>query len=83
MITSTLSGWGRLSVPGQELRSEDLDGLTRDAVLTRGLAGRTATRRCRRRASRTVVATPLADRLLAFDEATGVLRAEAGSSLAT
>ena len=29
---------GRLQVPGCELRSEDLDRLTRDAVLTRGLA---------------------------------------------
>ena len=33
-----LSGWGRWPVvPGQELLSEDLASLTRDANLTRGL----------------------------------------------
>ena len=32
-----LSGWGRVPVPGREVRSEDLEALTRDAVLCRGL----------------------------------------------
>jgi decaprenylphospho-beta-D-ribofuranose 2-oxidase len=80
-ITSTLSGWGRLSVPGQELRSEDLDALTRDAVLTRGLARSYGDSSLPPPSCRTVVATPLADRLIGFDETSGVLRAEAGYAL--
>src|SRR4051812_22375709 len=36
--SSSLSGWGRLAVPGRELRSEDLEHLTDHAALTRGLA---------------------------------------------
>jgi decaprenylphospho-beta-D-ribofuranose 2-oxidase len=81
MSDPSLSGWGRLSVPGQELRSEDLDRLTRDAVLTRGL-GRSYGDSSLPPGSRpVVVATPLADRILSFDATTGVLRAEAGYSL--
>lgn len=76
-----MSGWGRLSVPGRELRSEDLDSLTQDAVLTRGLARSYGDSSLPPPTQPTVVATPLADRILAFDEATGILRAEAGYSL--
>ena len=36
MAESSVSGWGRIPAPGEERRSEDLDRLTRDAVLTRG-----------------------------------------------
>src|SRR4029077_20028952 len=81
MRESPLSGWGRLSVPGQELQSEDLDRLTRDAVLTRGLARSYGDSSLPPPTHPTVVATPLADRILAFDDQTGVLRAEAGYSL--
>src|SRR5215471_4781849 len=81
MSDPSLSGWGRQFVPGQELRSEDLDRLTRDAVLTRGL-GRSYGDSSLPPGSRpVVVATPLADRILSFDDATGRLRAEAGYSL--
>ncbi len=81
MTEPQLSGWGRVPVPGQELRSEDLDRLTSDAVLTRGL-GRSYGDSSLPPASRPiVVATPLADRILSFDDATGLLRAEAGYSL--
>jgi decaprenylphospho-beta-D-ribofuranose 2-oxidase len=81
MTEPQLSGWGRVPVPGQELRSEDLARLTSDAVLTRGL-GRSYGDSSLPPASRpVVVATPLADRILSFDDATGVLRAEAGYSL--
>ena len=76
-----LSGWGRVPVPGREIRSEDLEALTRDAVLCRGL-GRSYGDSSLPPPDRPVVAgTPLADRILAFDPATGVLRAEAGFSL--
>lgn len=80
-MTSTLSGWGRLAVPGRELRSENLDQLTRDAVLTRGLARSYGDSSLPPPSHPVVVATPLADRILAFDEQTGILRAEAGFSL--
>jgi FAD/FMN-containing dehydrogenase len=79
--TSRLAGWGGTSVPGVELRSEDLERVTRQVALTRGL-GRSYGDSSLPPPSRPVVAaTPLADRLLAFDETTGRLRAEAGYSL--
>jgi decaprenylphospho-beta-D-ribofuranose 2-oxidase len=76
-----LEGWGRVPVPGREVRSEDLEALTRDAVLCRGL-GRSYGDSSLPPPSHPVVAgASLADRILAFDPATGVLRAEAGFSL--
>jgi FAD/FMN-containing dehydrogenase len=76
-----LWGWGRLPAPGREIRSEDLERITEDAVLTRGL-GRSYGDSSLPPASRPVAAaSPLADRLIAFDERTGVLRCEAGLSL--
>lgn len=77
----TIAGWGRVSVPGRELRSEDLRRITLDVPLSRGL-GRSYGDASLPPPSRPVVAnTTLADRLLAFDPATGVVRAEAGLSL--
>ena len=77
----TLSGWGRVPSPGREVRSEDLEALTRDAVLCRGL-GRSYGDSSLPPASHPVVAgTALADRLLHFDPATATLRAEAGLTL--
>lgn len=79
-----LVGWGLYPrARGVELRSEDLEQITRGASLSRGLGraygdaalppdGQT----------RHLAGTPLADRILAFDAETGVLRAEAGLSLA-
>jgi decaprenylphospho-beta-D-ribofuranose 2-oxidase len=76
-----LSGWGRVPVPGREVRSEDLEALTRDAVLCRGL-GRSYGDSALPPPSHPVVAgSTLADRILSFDPVTGVLRAEAGFSL--
>jgi FAD/FMN-containing dehydrogenase len=76
-----LSGWGRIPVPGREVRSEDLEALTRDAVLCRGL-GRSYGDSSLPPPGHTVVAgASLADRIISFDPATGVLRAEAGFSL--
>jgi decaprenylphospho-beta-D-ribofuranose 2-oxidase len=78
----TLAAWGRIPAPGHEVLGEDLDRLTRGARLSRGL-GRSygdsslpATRDDR------VAGTRMASRVLAFDETTGVLRAEAGFCLA-
>jgi decaprenylphospho-beta-D-ribofuranose 2-oxidase len=68
--------------PGTEQRSEDLVALSKDAVLFRGL-GRSYGDSSLPPSSRpTAGSTLLADRILAFDENTGVLRAEAGLSLA-
>src|SRR5688500_16351562 len=77
----TLAGWGNLPVPGRELLGEDLAALTAGAVLTRGLGRAYGDAALPPVGVTTVVGTRLADRLLAFDEATGVLRAEAGLSL--
>ena len=77
----TIAGWGRVAVPGRELRSEDLRRITLDVPLSRGL-GRSYGDASLPPPSRPVVAnTTLADRLLGFDPETGVLRAEAGLSL--
>jgi FAD/FMN-containing dehydrogenase len=78
----TLEGWGRLPGPGVELRSEDLARITADVPLTRGLARSYGDSSLPPASRPLVAATPLADRILAFDEATGILRAEAGLSLA-
>ncbi len=80
---SALHGWGRYPVIEGELRaSERLEPLTAEAVLSRGLGrayGDAALPPAR--ALRHVAHTPLADRILAFDPTTGLLRAEAGLSL--
>ena len=79
--TERLSGWGRIAVAGREVRSEDLERITRDVPLSRGL-GRSYGDSSLPPPSRPVVAgSRLADRILAFDPTTGVLRAEAGLSL--
>ena len=68
-------------MPGREVRSEDLAAITRDAVLTRGLGRAYGDAALPPPGVETVAASPLADRILAFDETTGALRAEAGLSL--
>ncbi len=71
-----------MAQPGTERRSEDLLDLSKDAVLFRGL-GRSYGDSSLPPASRPVAgSTLLADRVLAFDESTGLLRAEAGLCLA-
>jgi FAD/FMN-containing dehydrogenase len=77
-----LSGWGRLGVPGRELLSEDLESATRGAVLSRGLGRSYGDSSLPASPGDRVVATRLANRILEFDPATGLLRAEAGLSLA-
>jgi decaprenylphospho-beta-D-ribofuranose 2-oxidase len=80
---SLIAGWGRSPVvDAQVVAAEDLERATRGAALSRGLGrayGDAALPAPG--ADHKVVRTPLADRILAFDPATGVLRAEAGLSL--
>jgi len=76
-----VSSWGGITVPGEERLGEDLLRVTEDVPLTRGL-GRSYGDASLPPATNPVVAnTRLADRLIAFDETTGELRAEAGLSL--
>jgi decaprenylphospho-beta-D-ribofuranose 2-oxidase len=77
----TLSGWGGLGVPGSEILSEDLERITKGAVLSRGLGRSYGDSSLPPPGTTAVVGTVLADRILAFDPATGVVRAEAGLSL--
>jgi FAD/FMN-containing dehydrogenase len=63
------------------VRSEDLEALTRDAVLCRGLGRSYGDSSLPPPSHPVVAATPLADRILSFDAESGLLRAEAGLSL--
>jgi FAD/FMN-containing dehydrogenase len=78
---ATLEGWGRLPVPGCELRSEDLERVTRGAVLTRGLGRSYGDSSLPPPGVLAVAGSALADRILMFDRGSGRLRAEAGLSL--
>lgn len=78
---STLAGWGRLPEPGTEVVGEDLERLTIDAALTRGLGRSYGDASLPATAADRVAGSRLANRILAFDPSTGVMRAEAGVSL--
>lgn len=77
-----LSGWGHYPVvDGFQVESEDIERITQGVALTRGL-GRSYGDASIPAAKRDLVAaTPFADRLLSFDERSGILRAEAGCPL--
>jgi FAD/FMN-containing dehydrogenase len=79
---SRLSGWGRHSAPGSELLTENLERGSMDVPLSRGL-GRSYGDSSLPPADKPVALnTTLADRILSFDTESGLLRAEAGLSLA-
>ncbi len=78
---ATIAGWGRVSAPGRELRSDDLVRLSDGATLSRGLGRSYGDSSLPPPSVRAVAGTVLGDRVLAFDPATGSLRAEAGLSL--
>ena len=80
-LSPTLAGWGRLPAPGTERPSEDLARVTRGAALTRGLGRSYGDSSLPARPDDAVASSRFADRILAFDPATGVIRAEAGFSL--
>jgi len=75
-----LSGWGRYPVVRAEQREvEDLELASAGATLARGLGRSYGDASLPTRGA--AVCTRRADRILAFDSQTGVLRAEAGFSL--
>ena len=77
----TLTGWGRVPAPGQEILSDNLEGGSLGARLTRGLGRSYGDSSLPADASDKVLGTRLANRILSFDPETCVLRAEAGLSL--
>jgi decaprenylphospho-beta-D-ribofuranose 2-oxidase len=77
-----IAGWGRHPVVrGTEQFCEDLESASQDALLVRGLGRSYGDASLPPREGQTVLSSTLGDRLIAFDEQTGVLRAEAGFSL--
>jgi FAD/FMN-containing dehydrogenase len=80
--TPTLVGWGRVPrVSGRELLSEDLAAITVDVPLARGLGRSYGDSSLPAAGDGVVAGSVRADRVLAFDPETAVLRAEAGFSL--
>ncbi|MCA9246255.1 MAG: FAD-binding oxidoreductase [Planctomycetales bacterium] len=80
---TTISGWGRNPiVEARVLVSEQLDRITTEAALTRGLGRSYGDSSLPAPGAAAVAASNYADRILSFDEATGRLHAEAGLSLA-
>lgn len=77
-----LSGWGRTYLPGSEIRSPDLLHASAGMPLSRGLGRSYGDASLLAAGDARALGTTLADRILAFDEASGLLRAEAGLCLA-
>lgn len=77
-----LEGWGRVRRPGRELLSENLLRISEGATLARGLGRSYGDSSLPAVASDKVIGTRLANRILSFDESTGVIRCEAGLCLA-
>jgi len=79
----SISGWGRYPVVlADERIGEDLEQVTRSAVLSRGLGRSYGDASLPATEGAVVAGTRMADRVLSFDSQTGALRAEAGLSLA-
>src|SRR5687767_15384969 len=81
ILMNTLAGWGRLPEPGSEFIDEDLETLTRGAVLSRGMGRSYGDSSLPANPADRVANTRLGNRILSFDANTGVLRAEAGLTL--
>ena len=79
--STRIAGWGGVGTLGEERLSEDLVSATEGVPLSRGLGRSYGDSAVPPASQPVVVGTVLADRLLAFDEESGLLRAEAGLSL--
>ena len=81
--TTPISGWGRYPVAaGRVRRSERLERITCGASLSRGLGRSYGDSSLPAGEQDAVAESTLADRFLSFDRQTGLMRAEAGVSLA-
>lgn len=78
---NTLAGWGRLPEPGSEILDDDLESLTRGAVLCRGMGRSYGDSSLPANPSDRIANTRLGNRIRSFDPSTGVIRAEAGVTL--
>ena len=77
-----LSGWGHYPVvEGCEIRGENLEAITQGVVITRGLGRSYGDSSLPPPGACRVAGAQLADRLLAFDPDSGIVRAEAGCPL--
>ncbi len=77
-----LMAWGRIPAPGKEQMSENLELASKHAALSRGLGRSYGDSSLPAAPTDKVINTSLANRILAFDPDTGVMRCEAGVSLA-
>jgi FAD/FMN-containing dehydrogenase len=77
----SISSWGGSASPARELRSEDLAAITARAVLTRGLGRSYGDSSLPAAGDGPVASSLLADRILGFDETTGLLSVEAGLTI--
>ena len=74
-------GWGGVGSEGEERLSEDLLRASEDVPILRGLGRSYGDSAVPPPSEPVILGTTLADRILSFDEASGVLRAESGLSL--
>ena len=82
MKAAVLSGWGRVpTVPGVEIRSENLEQLTRNLPLARGLGRAYGDAALPAPGDFAIAGTTLADRIITFDSTSALLTVEAGVSL--
>ena len=81
MPEQLISGWGRVGVVGQEIRSDDLSGLPHDVTLCRGLGRSYGDSSLPASTTTRVACTTLADRLCHFEASDGCLKVEAGVSV--
>ena len=79
--TRLISGWGLFARPGRELQSALLESAAAGAELSRGLGRSYGDSSLPATAESLVLRTTEADRILHFDEATGLLTGEAGLPL--
>jgi len=76
-----IEAWGRVSRPAIEVLGEDPEAITQGTPLSRGLGRAYGDSALPASVGGVVTNTTFADRLIAFDEETGILHAEAGLSL--
>lgn len=81
LYASQLAGWGRVHYPGGEQFAEQLIAAARACSLSRGLGRSYGDSSLPAGPRERALNTTLAERLLAFDPASGVLRAEAGFTM--